>query len=116
MREILQCGIYRLEKKKCTVPVYRGKTDSDFVAVKMLDRVFQDCDKEFKAEVNVIGQTHHKNLVRLIGYCDEEQHRLLVYEYMRNGTLTSFLFGGIKPNWSQRTQIAFGVARGLKSE
>ena len=75
--------------------------------------MFQDNEKEFKAEVNVIGQTHHKNLVRLIGYCDEKQHRLLVYEFMQNGTLASFLFDGLKPSWHQRTQIAFGIARGL---
>ncbi|KAL5566505.1 hypothetical protein UlMin_029669 [Ulmus minor] len=86
---------------------------SCLVAVKVLDRVFQDNEKEFKAEVNVIGQTHHKNLVRLIGYCDEKQHRLLVYEFMQNGTLASFLFDGLKPSWHQRTQIAFGIARGL---
>lgn len=65
--------------------VYKGKTDhagGPVLAVKVLDRVFNDKEKEFKAEVKVIGQTHHKNLVRLLGYCDEGQHRLLVYEYL----------------------------------
>ncbi|KAI5321187.1 hypothetical protein L3X38_030258 [Prunus dulcis] len=79
-----------------------------------LRRVFNDKEKEFKAEVKVIGQTHHKNLVRLLGYCDEGQHRLLVYEYLSNGTLASFLFGNdVKPSWQQRSHIAFGIARGL---
>lgn len=102
-----------LGRGSCGV-VYKGETDqSSPIAVKILDRMFQDNDKEFQAEVNVIGQTHHKNLVRLIGYCDEQQHRLLVYEFMRNGTLASFLFGGLRPSWYQRVQIAFGIARGL---
>ncbi|CAA3025692.1 G-type lectin S-receptor-like serine threonine-kinase RLK1 [Olea europaea subsp. europaea] len=83
------------------------------IAVKKLDRVAQDTEKEFRTEVNAIGQTHHKNLVRLLGFCDEGPHRLLVYEYMNNGTVASFLFGDLKPNWNQRTQIAMGIAKGL---
>ncbi|TYG67400.1 hypothetical protein ES288_D05G073000v1, partial [Gossypium darwinii] len=50
-----------------------------------------------QTEVHVIGQTHHRNLVRLLGFCDDGDNRLLVYE----------------PSWSQRTQIALGIARGL---
>ncbi|KAF3454067.1 hypothetical protein FNV43_RR04514 [Rhamnella rubrinervis] len=94
--------------------VYKGETESSGpIAVKMLDRVFEDSDKEFKAEMNIIGQTHHKNLARLIGYCEEKQHKLLVYEYLSNGTLARFLFGELKPSWAQRIQITFGIARGL---
>ncbi|XWS28261.1 hypothetical protein CRYUN_Cryun25bG0051300 [Craigia yunnanensis] len=83
------------------------------VAVKRLDTMIHDTEKEFKAELNIIGQTHHKNLVRLLGFCDDGDNRLLVYEYLSNGTLASFLFGDSRPSWSQRTQIAFGIARGL---
>ncbi|XP_031100281.1 G-type lectin S-receptor-like serine/threonine-protein kinase RLK1 [Ipomoea triloba] len=97
--------------------VYKGEMPvgwGNIVAVKkLLDRVAHDTDKEFKTEVNVIGQTHHKNLVRLLGYCDEGQHRLLVYEYMKNGTLATFLFNDLKPCWRQRTKIALGIAHGL---
>ncbi|XWS08206.1 hypothetical protein CRYUN_Cryun41cG0059900 [Craigia yunnanensis] len=98
--------------------VYKGviKTNSQDpigVAVKKLDRVVQDRDKEFRTEVSVIAQKHHKNLVKLLGYCDEGQYRMLVYEYLSNGTLASFLFGVLKPRWSQRTQIALGIAGGL---
>jgi hypothetical protein len=98
--------------------VYKGAikmgSDSDvLVAVKKLHIVAPERDKEFKAEVNVIGKTHHKNLVRLIGFCDEGQQRLLVYEFMSHGTLAGFLFGELKPNWNQRIQFAFGIARGL---
>ncbi|KAE8656670.1 putative Receptor-like protein kinase 1 [Hibiscus syriacus] len=97
--------------------VYRGTLPMSYisqVAVKRLNTlVHGHAEKEFKTEVNVIGQTHHKNLVRLLGFCDEGENRLLVYEYLSNGTLASFLFGGLRPSWIQRTQIAFGIARGL---
>ncbi|XP_047321172.1 G-type lectin S-receptor-like serine/threonine-protein kinase LECRK2 [Impatiens glandulifera] len=81
--------------------VYKGvlKTKTGHlepIAVKKLDRIVQDIDLEFKTEVNVIGQTHHKNLVRLVGYCSEGENRLLVYEYLRNGSLAGFLFGELK--------------------
>ncbi|CDP14429.1 unnamed protein product [Coffea canephora] len=81
--------------------------------VKKLCRVDQDADKEFRAEVESIGRTNHKNLVRLLGFCDEGQHRLLVYEYMSGGTLARLLLNNPKPSWSMRTQIAIGIARGL---
>ncbi|XP_044478549.1 G-type lectin S-receptor-like serine/threonine-protein kinase RLK1 [Mangifera indica] len=96
--------------------VYKGFMDiapNNLVAVKKLDRVFHDSEKEFKAEVNVIGQTHHKNLVRLLGFCDEGENRLIVYEFLSNGTLASFLFGDYKPNWELRTNIAMEIAKGL---
>ncbi|TKY50559.1 G-type lectin S-receptor serine/threonine-protein kinase RLK1 [Spatholobus suberectus] len=93
--------------------VFKGTTDLATIAVKKLDKMLKDSDKEFKTEVNVIGQTHHKNLVRLLGYCDEGEHRILVYEFLSNGTLANFLFGDFKRNWNQRVQIAFGIARGL---
>lgn len=88
-------------------------TCGDLVAVKKLDRMIQEGEKEFKAEVNVIGQTHHKNLVRLLGYCNEGPHRLLDYEYLSNGALASFLFGETKLSWNHRTEIAMGIARWL---
>jgi len=96
--------------------VYKGVIASDpkrFVAIKKLEKVVDEGEKEFKTEVSVICQTHHKNLVRLLGYCDEGEHRLLVYEYMSNGSLASFLFGISRPHWNQRVQIALGIARGL---
>ncbi|KMT14418.1 hypothetical protein BVRB_4g071970 [Beta vulgaris subsp. vulgaris] len=83
------------------------------VAVKKLDRTSGDTEKEFKTEVNVIGQTHHKNLVQLIGYCKENDQRLLVYEYMSNGSLADYLFGDLRPSWVDRVQIAQGIAKGL---
>jgi hypothetical protein len=96
--------------------VYNGVLVSSYtkyVAVKKLDKMVREGEREFKTEVTVIGQTHHKNLVRLLGYCDEGEHRLLVYEFMYNGSLSSFLFGVIRPSWQQRMQIASRIARGL---
>ncbi|KAI3676929.1 hypothetical protein L1987_86544 [Smallanthus sonchifolius] len=90
--------------------VYKGVIGRNIVAVKKLDRVFDDGEKEFQTEVNAIARTHHKNLVQLLGYCDEGEQRLLVYEYMCNGTLASFLFGDGRPSWKQRS---FLFAKGL---
>ncbi|XVF77426.1 hypothetical protein PTKIN_Ptkin14bG0042000 [Pterospermum kingtungense] len=96
--------------------VYKGELPSrygHYVAVKKLEKLAQESEKEFKTEVEVIGQTHHKNLVRLLGYCNEGEHRLLVYEFMGNGSLSSFLFGVLTPSWERRLQIASGIAKGL---
>ncbi|XP_058075534.1 G-type lectin S-receptor-like serine/threonine-protein kinase LECRK3 [Magnolia sinica] len=97
--------------------VYKGSLVVDdstsSVAVKKLEKVVEEGEKEFMTEVIAIGQTHHKNLVQLLGFCDEGPHRLLVYEFMSNGSLSSFLFGGLKPKWNLRMQIALGIARGL---
>jgi hypothetical protein len=76
--------------------VYKGalKMGSNvlLVAVKKLNSGAQEKEMEFKAEVEIIGKTHHKNLVRLIRFCDEGVQRLLVYEFLSNGTLAvSFL-------------------------
>ncbi|KAL5567261.1 hypothetical protein UlMin_030425 [Ulmus minor] len=89
--------------------------DINLVAVKKLDNMVREGgEEEFKAEVNAIGRTDHKNLVRLVGFCKEGQHRLLVYEFMRNGSLASFLFGPHhRPNWRLRIQMALGTAKGL---
>ncbi|XP_058075535.1 G-type lectin S-receptor-like serine/threonine-protein kinase LECRK3 [Magnolia sinica] len=98
--------------------VYKGSfmmpdDSTTSVAVKKLEKVVEEGENEFTTEMTAIGQTHHKNLVQLLGFCDEGPHRLLVYEFMSNGSLSSFLFGGSKPKWNLRVQIAFGIARGL---
>ncbi|XP_062083925.1 G-type lectin S-receptor-like serine/threonine-protein kinase LECRK3 [Humulus lupulus] len=97
--------------------VFKGVLSFDncecLVAVKKLEHMVKENEQEFKAEVITIGCTNHKNLVRLIGFCNEGMHRLLIYEYMSNGSLASFLFGQLKPKWHQRMHIALGIARGL---
>jgi serine/threonine protein kinase len=71
-------------------------------------------EEEFRNEMRSIGRTHHKNLVRLLGYCHDGSNRLLVYEYMRNGTLADYLFKSqVKPNWEETIKIALNIARGI---
>ncbi|KAG9147878.1 hypothetical protein Leryth_003479 [Lithospermum erythrorhizon] len=97
--------------------VYRGVlANRSIVAVKQLEGIEQG-EKQFRMEVATISSTHHLNLVRLIGFCSEGRHRLLVYEFMKNGSLDNFLFQGEQQrkvfSWEQRYNIALGTARGI---
>ncbi|RVW85314.1 G-type lectin S-receptor-like serine/threonine-protein kinase LECRK1 [Vitis vinifera] len=96
--------------------VYKGATSNGqrIVAVKKLEKVLTEGEIEFQNELKVIGRTHHRNLVRLLGYCLDGPNRLLVYEYMSNGSLADWLFTpGKQPRWSERMGIALNVARGI---
>ncbi|CAN0902038.1 G-type lectin S-receptor-like serine/threonine-protein kinase LECRK2 [Linum grandiflorum] len=97
--------------------VYKGvlKDEQNLVAVKRLDKLVSETqDHEFRTEVKVIGGTNHKNLVKLVGFCNEGENRILVYEFMSNGSLANLLFGDCcKPGWYMRMEIAYAVARGL---
>lgn len=95
--------------------VYKGVlANKAVVAVKQLEGIEQG-EKQFRMEVATISSTHHLNLVRLIGFCSEGRHRLLVYEFMKNGSLDNFLFSvdSGKLNWATRYKIAIGTARGI---
>ncbi|XVF15541.1 hypothetical protein REPUB_Repub09cG0162800 [Reevesia pubescens] len=74
-------------------------------------------EKEFKVEVEAIGRVRHKNLVRLLGYCAEGAHRMLVYEYVNNGNLEQWLHGDVGPcsplTWDIRMNTILGTAKGL---
>ncbi|KAM5577593.1 hypothetical protein ABKV19_008105 [Rosa sericea] len=84
------------------------------VAVKRLEKVAAEGDKEFQTEMRVIGRTHHRNLVRLLGYCLDGPKKLLVYVYMSNGSLADILFTPErKPNWEERMEIARNIASGF---
>ncbi|PON76273.1 S-receptor-like serine/threonine-protein kinase [Parasponia andersonii] len=84
------------------------------IAVKRLEKVAAEGEVEFRNEMRSIGRIHHRNLLHLLGYCHEGSNRLLVYDYMSNGSLANFLFKSeIKPNWEERVQIALGIARGI---
>ncbi|GMI90364.1 hypothetical protein like AT5G24080 [Hibiscus trionum] len=96
--------------------VYKGDLPSEprkSVAVKKLDNTERNGEQEFEAEVTAVGRTNHKNLVQLLGFCNEGQNRLLVYEYMRNGSLAKFLFKSSRPDWYERMKIVFGTAEGI---
>lgn len=85
------------------------------VAVKKLKSEGFQGHKEWLTEVNYLGQLHHPNLVKLIGYCLEGENRLLVYEFMPKGSLENHLFRrGPQPlSWAIRIKVATGAARGL---
>ncbi|KAJ6707730.1 KINASE APK1B CHLOROPLAST putative-RELATED [Salix viminalis] len=95
-----------------TAPVKLGTGLS--VAVKTLNHDGLQGHKEWLAEVNYLGDLLHPNLVKLIGYCIEEDQRLLVYEFMPRGSLENHLFRRSLPlPWSVRMKILLGAAKGL---
>lgn len=75
--------------------VYRGVLDDEReVAVKVLKRDDKRGGREFLAEVEMLSRLHHRNLVKLIGICSENDVRCLVYELVPNGSVESHLHGG----------------------
>ncbi|XP_057522112.1 probable receptor-like protein kinase At5g39020 isoform X1 [Amaranthus tricolor] len=100
--------------------VYKGKLHcGDQVAVKILKRSSnRDMDMvEFINEVASIGNTNHKNIVKLLGFCYEGSKRALIYDYMPCGSLEKFTHGGRDENnqqlsWKSLFEIAIGIARG----
>ncbi|KAF8006158.1 hypothetical protein BT93_K0463 [Corymbia citriodora subsp. variegata] len=96
--------------------VFEGTlSDGTKVAVKRLDG-FGQVKKSFLAEVETIGSIHHLNLVRLVGFCAKKSHRLLIYEYMSNGSLDRWIFHKSNKhvlNWQQRKKIILDIAKGL---
>ncbi|KAL0422014.1 UNVERIFIED_CONTAM: Proline-rich receptor-like protein kinase PERK12 [Sesamum latifolium] len=89
--------------------------DGLVVAVKQHKAASLQGEKEFKSEVHVLSQARHQNVVVLLGSCAEGSHRLLVYEYVCNGSLQERLSDDSQEplNWEQRIKIALGAARGL---
>ncbi|KAG4194928.1 hypothetical protein ERO13_A06G080300v2 [Gossypium hirsutum] len=104
-------------------PVYKGFIDDKLrpglkaqpVAVKALDLYGLQGHREWLAEIIFLGQLRHPHLVKLIGYCYEEDNRVLVYEYMPRGSLENQLFRRYSAPlpWSARMKIALAAAKGL---
>lgn len=96
--------------------VFKGTlSDGMQVAVKRLDNIGRG-KKESSAEVQTICSVHHLNMVRLIGFCAEKSFRLLVYEYMCNGSLDIWIFHkNERPafDWKTRLNIIIDIAKGL---
>ncbi|PKU71733.1 G-type lectin S-receptor-like serine/threonine-protein kinase SD2-5 [Dendrobium catenatum] len=98
--------------------VFEGKlADDTKIAVKRLeDGIIGQGRKEFLAEVEAIGNLHHINVVRLIGFCAEKSHRLLVFEFMENGSLDKWIFGRTPDtalDWQTKVKIIVDIAKGL---
>ncbi|XP_047956510.1 G-type lectin S-receptor-like serine/threonine-protein kinase LECRK3 [Salvia hispanica] len=94
--------------------VFKGVLQQKMVAVKRLEKEFAQGEIEFKTELTTIGKMYHRNLVRLLGYCFNGDNKLLVFEYMSNGTLADILFNQEKrPSWEERIEIARDISRGI---
>ncbi|XP_028097300.1 G-type lectin S-receptor-like serine/threonine-protein kinase SD1-29 isoform X1 [Camellia sinensis] len=98
-------------------PVYWGKLEGgQEAAVKRLSIHSGQGAEEFKNEIKLISKLQHRNLVRLLGYCIDGEEKLLVYEYMTNRSLDTFLFDAKKRmqlDWAKRFNIIQGIARGI---
>jgi tRNA A-37 threonylcarbamoyl transferase component Bud32 len=98
--------------------VYKGSLKAmnggQEIAVKRLEKMVEERESVFRNEMKIIGRTHHKNLLQLIGFCSEGSNRLLVYEFMKNGSLGDLLFKLMRrPSWNERRRILLEIARGI---
>ncbi|XP_039169848.1 putative receptor-like protein kinase At4g00960 [Eucalyptus grandis] len=97
--------------------VYMGQlSNGQEMAVKRLSQNSSQGEVEFKNEFMLLAQLHHRNLVKLLGFCLEGVERLLIYEFVPNSSLDQFIFDPLKRanlNWDTRYKIIMGVARGM---
>ncbi|KAJ6890425.1 cysteine-rich receptor-like protein kinase 26 [Populus alba x Populus x berolinensis] len=97
--------------------VYKGVLpNGQEIAVKRLSGCSTQGEVEFKNEILSLAKLQHRNLVSLVGFCSEGQERILVYEFLGNGSLDKFIFDPIKStqlNWETRCRIISGIARGI---
>ncbi|KAI5063110.1 hypothetical protein GOP47_0021657 [Adiantum capillus-veneris] len=97
--------------------VFCGVVDGKTVAIKKAHASSIKSISSFRNEVILLSRLHHRNLVRLLGFCEEDGIQILVYEYMPNGNLHTLLFKNrstIQLDWLKRLDIALGVAQGLE--
>ncbi|WCJ20243.1 Protein kinase superfamily protein [Euphorbia peplus] len=100
--------------------VYKGYLEKiqQAVAIKQLDRNGLQGNREFFAEILMLSLVEDPNLVKLLGYCVDGDHRMLIYEFMPRGSLENHLFelpiGTTPLDWNTRIKIAVGAAKGLE--
>lgn len=96
--------------------VYHGVINGEQVAVKVLSEESAQGYKEFRAEVDLLMRVHHTNLTSLVGYCNEINHMVLIYEYMANENLGDYLAGkrSFILSWEERLKISLDAAQGLE--
>ncbi|KAJ8429635.1 hypothetical protein Cgig2_028419 [Carnegiea gigantea] len=96
--------------------VYKGVlADGTVVAIKRAQEGSLQGEKEFYTEIELLSRLHHRNLVSLVGYCDEEGEQMLVYEFMPNGTLREHISARSKQplSFAMRLRIALDSAKGI---
>ncbi|CAO2841860.1 unnamed protein product [Amaranthus hypochondriacus] len=98
-------------------PVYQGKLKTgQEIAVKRLSKASSQGFEEFKNEVMLTANLQHVNLVKVMGFCVEREEKMLIYEYLSNGSLDSYLFDPVKClqlDWTKRAHIIEGIIQGL---
>ncbi|XP_078160103.1 protein kinase superfamily protein [Carex rostrata] len=99
-------------------PVYKAvMLTGEVVAVKVLASDSKQGEREFQTEVALLSRLHHRNLVNLVGYCVDKGQRILIYEFMSNGSLASRLYSENNQkflSWEQRLQIANDISHGIE--
>ncbi|XP_028796199.1 receptor-like protein kinase FERONIA [Neltuma alba] len=97
--------------------VYKGYIDNGTVllAIKRLKQGFQQVLKEFKTEIEMLSHLRHHHLVSLIGYCNNDNEMILVYEFMAHGTFHEHLYNSENQplSWNQKLGICLGAAWGV---
>lgn len=99
-------------------PVYKGRfgVNGPEIAVKRLSKSSGQGAEEFKNEIQLIANLQHRNLVKILGCCIQNEETMLIYEYMTNKSLDTFIFDSTRKailNWRMRYEIIIGIARGI---